>query len=329
MALHNDPINADQRALRDMGITGPFGEGQAIAVKKGFTPAQMATYNKLKAKYATQYDQGGVATVGQVEPFNQYQRSALEGLGAPITAGNALLERAGTSANFAADPFSMQKYTQLQQGFTNPYQQQVVDATIQSINDEAARTGNALTANMGGREARGGSLSFGDSAGAIQRSELERNRLNTVSSATAGLNMAGYTQAQNAALGVQQGDVNNALLASSQLGSLAGQNRSNAMGDLANRLGAGNQIQAQNQNALTASFNEYNRLKGYGQNQISQLGGNLQMFPTSQSSTTGQAPNNSNILGGALMAGGSLFGNSGGVSSNWSTIPIPQSKPIF
>src|SRR5688572_12740389 len=143
MATFNDPINADQRALRAMGITGPFGEGQAIAAKKNFTPAQMAEYNKLKSGFATQYDNGGVATIGQIEPFNQFQRAALEGMGAPITAGNAELTSASGMAQSAGQPFSMDQYNALQKGFMSPYQQQVVDTTIGTINDQAARTGNA------------------------------------------------------------------------------------------------------------------------------------------------------------------------------------------
>src|SRR5688572_15807369 len=184
MATFNDPINADQRALRAMGITGPFGEGQAIAAKKNFTPEQMAQYNKLKSGFATQYDNGGVATVGQIEPFNQFQRAALEGMGAPITAGNAELNTASTMAAQAGQPFNVGQYNSLQQAFMNPYRQQVVDASIGTINDESARASNALTAAMGNRAARRGGMSFGDSASAIQLAENERNRLNTVANTT-------------------------------------------------------------------------------------------------------------------------------------------------
>lgn len=330
MALFNDPINASQRASRELGYTGQFGEGGDVAFKKGLSPEQQALHAKLMQKYSTQFDNGGVATVGQIEPFNVYQRSALEGLGAPVTAGNALLQQAGDVTTRAAQPFSMGQYNTMQQGFMNPYQQQVVDASINAINQEAARTGNALTGNMGARENRGGALSFGDSASAIQRAELERNRLNTVANTASALNQAGYTQAQNAALNTMQNDVTNALNASPIMATLAQQNRTNALGDLSNRLLAGDRIQAQNQNALGASWNEYNRLKGYGQNQLSQLGGNLNMFPMSQSSTGTPAPNNMGILGGGLMSlGGAFGGGYGGVNNDLNALIATNTGGIF
>ena len=90
------------------------------------------------------------------------------------------------------------------------------------------------------------------------------------------------------------------------------------------------QIQGQNQNALTASWNEYNRLKGYGQNQLTNLGTNLKMFPMSQSSTGTPATNNMGILGGGLMSlGGAFGGGYGGASNDLNALITSNTGGIF
>lgn len=239
----------------------------------------------------------GVATIGQIEPFNQYQRNALMQLGGSgIKAGQNQLNAATAAATGAVQPFNMDDYNTRLAGFMNPYQQQVVNSTIGTINEQAAGAKNALTAAFGGRANRGGALSFGDSSSAIQLAELEKNRLGEIGRQAANLNYGGFNNASQNAIGTIQNDVSNALSGAQVLSGLGGQARQFAAGDISNQLLAGNQIQGQNQNALTAAWNEYQRRQNYGQNQLTTLAQNLNAFPSGIQGAS--APNTAQTLGG-------------------------------
>lgn len=88
----------------------------------------------------------------------------------------------------AFDPNSTQQ-------FMNPYNEQVVDSTMNRLNYEGDRDRNELTAGI----AKAGA--FGDKRRGVMEAELEgqidRNRSETL----AGLNQRGYSDAQQIALG--------------------------------------------------------------------------------------------------------------------------------
>lgn len=85
------------------------------------------------------------------------------------------------------------------QGFTmadlanymNPYTQQVTDATVAGINEDAARERARLTANQGLR----GSRSFGDTSTGVQNAELTRNMGTLLGKTRADLNYKGFGDA--------------------------------------------------------------------------------------------------------------------------------------
>ena len=74
--------------------------------------------------------------------------------------------------------------------FMNPYQQQVVDATMQEINRQRDLTAQQMSAQA----VRAGA--YGGSRQAVQQAELERNTAQLRNQAIAGLMSQGYTQAQ-------------------------------------------------------------------------------------------------------------------------------------
>ena len=78
-------------------------------------------------------------------------------------------------------------------GYTNPYNQQVVDATNQQINRQFDIQGQGLK----GQAAMSGA--FGGDRAAVQQAENDRNRVQQIANTDAGLYQQGYTQAQNTA----------------------------------------------------------------------------------------------------------------------------------
>lgn len=263
------------------------------------TPGQLAQNGTPTQTTTPTYDQGGVATVGQIEPLHEWQKQGLSELAQPNTAGNANYAQAGNAANQQMDalkqgntPITAEGLTAIAQKLQNPYQQQVVDTTLQGIDQDAAATRARLTAMGAGRR------SFGDSSSAIQLSELARNNANLRASTSANLNYQGYTDALNGANTIATGNANRALTAAPGFGSAASTftglgdlARNNSLADSQNKINAGTAVQNQNQRLLDATTGQMSSLYGYDANQIAALQNILAGFQSSTSSGSGSATN--------------------------------------
>lgn len=125
-------------------------------------------------------------TASNNQSFNQTSDFRLSDRAAGLLTDS--MGRIGGMEYQSFDPNSTQQYM-------NPYQQDVVDSTMNRLNYEGDRDRNQLVSNI----AQAGA--FGDKRRGVMEAELEgqidRNRSETL----AGLNQQGYSQAQQIALG--------------------------------------------------------------------------------------------------------------------------------
>lgn len=330
--LNEDPSRRsmfDQRVVaRDQGYTGPFGGGAYQNWQNG----------------GNTYDQGGVAPVGVVEPFNAYQTQGLQQLATPFNSEYAPIAKQTykDAVSYSAAPqqttaMAIPAIQSGQQAFTdadfsaglsrysNPYQQQVIDRSISRINEQGDAVRNRLMAKMPG------SRSFGTSSDAIQNSELDKNLLNQVGDTAASLNYAGSNNAASQATNQFNQDRARDFSAAGAYGATAGTQLNNvsSLASLAN-LGlqgneeratnnerninnmftAGSVIQNQNQKLLDATQGDYQQMQGFDEAQLQDLAKFLSQF-TSSEETGAQAasPTALGKLGGlGLTALGSYRG---------------------
>lgn len=193
--------------------------------------------------------------------------------------------------------------TNMQQ-YQNPFQQQVIDNSMADMN----RANQMALNNVG---AQAGS-SFGGDRHAIAEAETNRNFANQAAQMTAGLNQAGYQNAQQAAqfdigqqFGADQYNANNNMALQNTNNQNAFAANQNMMGG-ANQLGnlsqqgfgynqdinagltnTGNAQQNLMQQIINGANGQYGEITGYGQNMlnlpIAALGAS--QFPTSQTNT--------------------------------------------
>lgn len=239
--------------LSNLGYTGPYGQGGAQAFLDA-SPGRRDTYNNwinaFNSGYTGSVDNnalkqwqaggsGGIAPVGVVEPFNDYQKQGIESLAtyAPPSPTPDFLNGAGQSYGTAVQagqsiPISQQFATgkaysdaaagdlnssnsQINQGtqdftdadfanglsrYYNPYQDQVINSTIARINDAGNIARNRLQAKAPG------SKSFGTSADGIQGAQLDKNLIQQISDTAGNLAYQGY----NTAAGYSRDDFNQA-----------------------------------------------------------------------------------------------------------------------
>lgn len=246
--------------------------GQGMPVSQYGIGAQ-TTYNKAvgAAQDPTQFYNRG----------NQFYDSAQQMLGT----GNNMLGQASNYLQQGTQPLTADRFNQSMSMFQNPYTQQVVGNT----NDEILRQAAVLRSGANSAASQAGA--FGGARDAIQRSELDRNALQQVGNTTSQLNYQGFNDAANNALGLYGTESANALNAANTSVSGAGTAYTGAgvSGNLGNQqytqgnqslnqlqnltslglqgsqqaqnqfyqragsaLGAGNQIQSQNQRVLDA-----------------------------------------------------------------------------
>jgi hypothetical protein len=171
------------------------------------------------------------------------------------------------------------------QKFLNPYTQNVVDTTNQTLRDQNDITLNGIRARTAAASSFGGS----GSRGALQESEANRNLGSTMASTTAQLMAAGYDRATATAL------------ASKQMDTAA---RQQAIQGL---LSAGSGQQALEQTKLDVPLTALQRLLAITPQQY----GNTTMGQ-SNSTTVAPAPQGPSTLQSLLGLGGSILGMSTG-----------------
>lgn len=320
MASYNDPTSVGQYVTKLMGYQGPFGSGEAVNYRSKFSPQQQQQYNQMVQQMGgnvpltqaqTNFNSGGVVPVGQIEPFNQYQKDALTGLAQPNAAGNQFFDQAAGAVGQSQQQLTPDVFNQMVGQYMNPYQQQVVDSTIGRINDAGSRAQSSLMASQAGRR------SFGDSSSAIQQAELQKNLMQQIGDTTAQLNQSGFNSA--ATMGQNQFNTQRAM-------NLTGAQAYNTLGqggydrrqqDLTNMYGAGSQIQQQNQNLLNVAAGQIGAKNQYPYTQVSQLGQLLGMMPSSTGNTYNQTPNNMSTLGGLGMTLGGMFSQNQSAALPW------------
>ena len=193
----------------------------------GFTPLQQAAF-------AGANQPGGI---GNFQPLmqqgNQTLGTGLSTLGTGLSTVGTGLSTVGTAmdpveqARLAAQGTAGLYQPNDLSAYMNPYQQDVIDATMAELNKQGLMQGNQLGAQAVGAGAYGGSR-FG-----IAESELAGNLQDARAKALAQLNSQNYLQAlqtggqasiggQQAAIGTQQAGIGGQQLSGSQLAQTAG-----------------------------------------------------------------------------------------------------------
>ena len=254
----------------------------------GLTPLQ------IQARQASQ-------GLGQFMPFIDQARGMIEEGAGTVSGGIGALQRAeqsGIGATQMFDPSSASR-------FYDPYEDQVVQQTLQDINRAAAQQ------DIGLRDRAISQGAFGGSRGRIAQEELARQTGRGAAEAVGALRSQGFGRAQDAAMRsfeAQQG--RQAGLASLQSG-LAGQQA--ALGGQQAALGQGiASLGQQGQGMLGSQINLLNQLGAQGQ--ATQQAALSRQFGAAQQ--LAQEPLQRLQTGQALLAGSPMGGISGGTGSS-------------
>jgi hypothetical protein len=234
----------------------------------------------------------------QVADLNSTQNSAFNAINGAQTAYQPFLNSASGYATAGASPITSADLARYQ----NPYQQQVIDATMANINENNGQQRTALTGNAISQGAFGG-----DRAG-IAQAELARQQDLSSNATLAGLNSQNYTQS----LGAAQADRSAAQTGASQFSGLAGQAMSLPLQGASVQLQAGNQQQAQSQSQLNVPYQQWQQQQAYPYQQTQWLAGidtgvGSQMGGTSSNVSTKPGPNPMNSILGAGLAAASFI----------------------
>lgn len=246
------------------------------------------------------------AYTGQrVADLNTNQNAAFGTIANAQGAYQPYLNSATNYANAGASPITSADLARYQ----NPYQQQVIDATMANIGENNGQQRTALTGNAISQGAFGG-----DRAG-IAQAELARQQDLSSNATLAGLNSANYTQS----LGAAQADRSAAQTGASQFSGLAGQSMSLPIQGAQAQLQAGNQQQAQSQAQLNVPYQDWQQQQAFPYQQAQWLAGvstgvGSQMGGTSSNVGTQPAPNQTAQYLGAGISAASMFLKNGGVA---------------
>jgi len=254
----------------------------------GLTPLQ------IQARQASQ-------GLGQFAPFIDQARGMIEEGAGTVSGGIGALQRAEQSGIGATQMFDPSSASM----FYNPYEDQVVQQTLQDINRAAAQQ------DIGLRDRAISQGAFGGSRGRIAQEELARQTGRGAAEAVGALRSQGFGRAQDAArqsFEAQQG--RQAGLASLQSG-LAGQQA--ALGGQQAALGQGIAgLGQQGQGMLGSQINLLNQLGAQGQ--ATQQAALSRQFGAAQQ--LAQEPLQRLQTGQALLAGSPMGGISGGTGTS-------------
>ena len=173
--------------------------------------------------------------------------------------------------------------------WSNPYQQQVIDAAIGDL----GRSRQIQQIQAGDRAAA--ASAFGGARHGILESEADRAYYDAVGRTTAGLRHQGFETA--AQLGMTDRDYRTAI----QQGLLGDQYRN--LGLLS---GIGGQQQALQQAGYSADYDQYGRAFDYPARQLGLLTSGVSFLPSQAGSTTSRSIGFGDILGGLLGLGSSM-----------------------
>lgn len=257
----------------------PYG-GQMVA---GLTPDQMAAM------------QGVRNTQGIAQP---YINTATNLTGQAVDYSNP--------ANF--NQYSLNQYM-------NPYQQSVVDATMNQLAQtqaQAMQQSQSQAANRG---------TFGGSGQYLGQAEVARQQGLAQAQTLAGLNQSNYQQAQNQYNQQQQQAIQTAQNAAYGLGQLGNMAQSSALTGINALLQSGAQQQQLAQQQLTGAYNQWLQSKAYPYQQAAFYSGIASGIGPSMGGTTTYSGINMGQQQQSGGGGGGGGGGMGGIGSIMSMLP--------
>ena len=237
----------------------------------------------------------------QLAGFSQDQLDAVN-LGRAGIGGYQPFMQAATTAAMQSGAFNQPGAVSQ---FMNPYEQAVIDQSMQDIARSGQMQQNQLAAQAAGAGA------FGGSRGALAQSELARNTMDQQARTAAQLRASGYGQAQQAAQNAAQ----LAGQQSAQFGTMAGQMQQFGTQDLNTLLGLGSMQQQQSQAALDVARQNALGQQALPFQQVGFLSDIFRGVPSLQqtsTATTTPPPSTGSQLLGLGIAGLGAVGQAGG-----------------
>jgi hypothetical protein len=215
----------------------------------------------------------------------------------------------GLAGNLAqgAGPTSAADIEALRGQFANPFQQDVVNRSVATLEDQAQRGSNARAAQAGNVGAFGGSR-YGVEQG-VAAGETAR-----ASGDIAGqLNLAGYNTSLQTALGLNSQNKAQAMAGLQMLPQIAGARSQQAATEAGWLQGVGNAQQGQQQAELNDAYRRWQEANDYDRESAALLGQTISGLPYGSTQTTQTTGLKKNKLAGAIS--GASTGASIGAST--------------
>lgn len=225
------------------------------------------------------------------QAFDIAQQAAMGRVGAPELA-------MATQAAQRAAEFSPQQFQQNVQGFMNPYQQNVVDATMARLAQARAERDAATKAQLASARA------FGNERRGVYEAQLAAEQDLNTAQTLANLYSQGYGQAAQMAMGLpgQQ------LAGAAALAGYGGQALQQEQARAAMLQGAGATQRGLAQQNLDVAYQDFLAQRGYPVEQLRILQSGLTGLPNVQSATTTSTTPGQGFLGTASNVAGVLGG---------------------
>lgn len=277
-------------------------------------PEVMAAYRRLLERAEPLADTPYQEYTGdRIADFTPDQLQAFQGVRDAQGLARPYIDQATQYATMGADPISGAAIANYQ----NPYQQQVIDATMADFNAQNARQLSEVRGNAAARGALGGNRV------AVAEALASEQQNRTQAPILANLRSQGW----QSALGAAQADRNAAAQAAYTFGNLGNQSLSTSLTGANALYGMGSQQQALDQAGLNVPYEYFQERRAYPFQTTSWLSGitsglGSQMGGTSTTQQPAPSLWNSILggvatLGGGYLASGGRFGfASGGVVSN-------------
>lgn len=261
--------------------------------------------------------------------FNPTQQAAFANINNAAGVAQPFIDQAASYAGLGAAPvwpgltrFSGANVAQYQ----SPYTQQVIDTTLQNINQQNQIDQNSLV----GRAIASGSDPFGGDRAGVAAAELARNQELAKNQVIAGLENQGYSQAlqefnqqQGTELQSKEGDAWRAANAGYQFGGLGQEAQGTALAGASAQLQAGGLQQQLQQEQLNIPYEMYLQQQAYPFQTTNFLGSLVSGAAGGSggtSTTTSPGPSTLSQLGGLGLAGLGIIGGTGGFdASGWLT----------
>ena len=250
-----------------------------------------------------------------VAPLTADQQAAFQGVENMQGAMQPYVQSAQDLINSAVNYSNPSNFNQQSVSrYFNPYQQNVINATMANMNEMNQEQQNQLTGNAIMAGAMGG-----DRTG-IARAELGRQQDMVNAQVLANLQNQGYQNAVNEYNQQQQTAVNAAQTGATNTGQLGALNQNALLQQNQALLGVGGQQQAQQQAVDTANYNQYLTAQNYPYAQTGWLSGVVgsigpQMGGTTNTQSSGfnygnqtqAAPSTAGLIGGAATTAAGLI----------------------